>query len=206
MIKTSPGLYQCKDTPNQGCTGARGPRDGSISFWEQLTSSRGRNMNHAEISCHFNCIRNTGGFVIPCDRVFLPRVTSWAQLCCYCVRHLCTRVTSQHTDPESLINSLFSLTPGRDASLLFQNRAGRPCPNTKKEQISGWKGAQVLSTWLKTTHSFVLALLFPAQGKTGSLQVASSCRDKHCWHRWHRKKVNDVVLNPFAEAFRIICT
>lgn len=72
MIKTSPGLYQCKDTPDQGCTGARGPRDGSISFWEQLTSLRGGNMNHAEISCHFNCIRNTGGFVIACDRVFSP--------------------------------------------------------------------------------------------------------------------------------------
>lgn len=27
-------------------------------------------MNHAKISCHFNCIRNTGGFVIPFDRLF----------------------------------------------------------------------------------------------------------------------------------------
>lgn len=59
--------------PNQRRTEARGPKDTSFSFSEQLTSLEGRNMNHAKISCHFNCIRNTGGFVIPFDRLFFPQ-------------------------------------------------------------------------------------------------------------------------------------
>lgn len=115
LIKTSPGLYQCKDS-KPGIH--RGPRDGSLSFWEQLTSWRGRNLDHTEISCHFNCIRSTGGFVIPCDRVFSPESHCELSSVAIVLDISCTRVTAQHTDPESLINSLFSLTPGIDPSLL----------------------------------------------------------------------------------------